>query len=60
MPNVDQDLGQEYQFILLSHSDLNLCTPYGPTYLCKGHDMLISELNKILLGAYYLENIDSI
>jgi hypothetical protein len=44
MPNIEQDLlaiGQEHQFNLLSQSDLNSCTQYGTTYLCKGRDVLM-------------------
>jgi hypothetical protein len=35
MPVVEQDLlaiGQDYQFNLLSQSNLNFCTKYGLTY----------------------------
>jgi hypothetical protein len=63
MPNIDQDLlaiGQDHQFNLLSQSDLNSCTQYGTTYLCKGRDVLLTDLDNTCLVSYYLENIDAI
>jgi hypothetical protein len=63
MPNVDQDLlsvGQEHQFHFLSQSDINLCTQNDPTCLCKGRDVLRTDLDKTCLGLYCLENIDKI
>ena len=63
MPNINEDLlaiGQDHQFNLLSQSDLNSCTQYGSTYLCKGRDVLRTDLDTTCLGAYYLENIDTI
>ncbi len=63
MPNINQDLlaiGQNHQFNLLSQSDLNSCTQYGTTYLCKGRDVLRTDLESTCLGSYYLENIDAI
>jgi hypothetical protein len=63
MPTINEDLlaiGQDHQFNLLSQSDLNSCTQYGSTYLCKGRDVLRTDLENTCLGAYYLENIDTI
>jgi hypothetical protein len=63
MPNIVQDLlaiGQDHQFNFLSQSDLNSCTQYGTTYLCKGRDVLRKDLDNTCLGSYYLENIDAI
>ena len=63
MPNINRDLlaiGQDHQFNLLSQSDLNSCTQYGATYLCKGRDVLRTDLENTCLGSYYLENIDAI
>ena len=56
MPNVEQDLlaiGQDHQFNLLSQSDLNSCTKYGSTYLCKGRDITRTDLSNTCIGAYY-------
>ena len=63
MPNVNEDLlaiGHEHQFKLLSQSDLNSCTQYGPTYMCKGRDVMRTDLDTTCLGAYYLENLEAI
>jgi hypothetical protein len=63
MPNIDQDLpaiGQDHEFNLLSQSDLNSCAQYGSTYLCKGQDVLRTDLNTTCIGAYYLEDLSSI
>ncbi len=57
MPNIDLDLlaiGQDHQFNLLSQSDINLCTKYGSTYLCKGRDVLRTNLNMTCIEAYYI------
>jgi hypothetical protein len=54
IPNVDPDLQaieQEHQFNLLSQSDLNSCTKDGPTYLCKKHNMLRTDIDTACLGA---------
>jgi hypothetical protein len=62
MPIIEKDLlaiGQEHQFNLLSQSDINLCTQYGSTYLCKGRDVLRVDLRTTCLGAYYLEDLPS-
>jgi hypothetical protein len=53
MPNINQDLvaiGQDHQFNLLSQSDLNSCTQSGFTYLCKGRDVLRTDLETTCLG----------
>jgi hypothetical protein len=60
MPNVDKDLlakGQDHQFNLLSQSDLNSCTKYGSTHLCKGGDVIRTDLNTTCMGAYYLGDL---
>ena len=62
MPNIDQDLlavGQDQQFKILSQSDLNSCTKYGTTFLCKGCDVMGKKLEDTCLGAYYLEHLES-
>jgi hypothetical protein len=63
MPNIGKDLltiGQEDQFNLLGQSDLNLCTQYGSTYLCKGRDVLRTDLKSTCVGTYYLEDLTAI
>jgi hypothetical protein len=63
MPNIDKDLfaiGQECQFSLLSQSDMNLCTQYGSTHLCKERDVLRTYLNTTCIGAYYVVDLTSI
>ena len=63
MPDVKEDLlaiGQEHQFKLLSQSNLNSCKKYGSTYLCKGRDVMRTDLKNTCLGAYYLEDLPSI
>jgi hypothetical protein len=63
MPNIERDLlaiGQEHQFNLLSQSDLNSCTQFGSTYMCKGRDVVRTDLNTLCIGAYYLEDFSSI
>jgi hypothetical protein len=44
----------------LTFAKVNSCTQYGTTYLCKGHDVLRTDLETTCLGSYYLENIDAI
>jgi hypothetical protein len=63
LPNINEDLlaiGQDHKFNLLSQSVLNSCTQYGKTYLCKGPDVLRTDLDNTCLGSYYLKNFDSI
>ena len=63
MPNIGKDLlaiGQDHQFNLLGQSDLNSCTQYGSTYLCKGRDVLRTDLKTTCLGVNYLEDLKSI
>jgi hypothetical protein len=60
MPNIDQDLlaiEQDHKFNFLNQSDLNSCTQYGSTYLCKGRDVLRMDLNNTCIGTYYLEDL---
>jgi hypothetical protein len=55
MPNIDKDLltiGQDHQFNLQSQSGLHACTKYGSTYLCKGREVIRTELNTTCMGAY--------
>jgi hypothetical protein len=63
MPNINQDLlaiEQDHEFTLLRQSDLNSCSQYGSTYLCKGREVLRTDLNTTCIGAYFLEDLTSI
>ena len=59
VPHMDSELlavGQNHQYKILSQADLIDCEHLGATFLCKGRDVLRSDLEKTCLGSYYLEN----
>ena len=59
IPHMDSELlavGQNHQYKILSQADLIDCEHLGATFLCKGRDVLRSDLEETCLGSYYLEN----
>ena len=63
MPHMEKDLlavGADHQFKILSQSDLTSCNKYASTYLCKGRDVMRTDLDATCLGAYYLQNKENI
>jgi hypothetical protein len=53
-------VGHSQSYQIISSSNLQTCNKMGETYLCKGRNVLLTDLTKTCLGALYLANAKDI